>query len=155
VAGTYYIIARADDSAVVTENNESNNTAYLQVTVPSGPADLTSGSSIGPGYSAASGATITFSVGTRNRGGTAAAASTTRLYLSTDNAVDAGDVVLGNRSVPSLAPGASEFVPVTVTIPAGTAAGSYYIITRADADGIVPESDETNNQNPYPVTVTP
>jgi hypothetical protein len=32
-----------------------------------------------------------------------------------------------------------------VTIPAGTPAGTWYLIAKADADGAVPESFEINN----------
>jgi subtilase family serine protease len=36
-------------------------------------------------------------------------------------------------------------VTTALTIPAGTAAGSYYLIAKADGDTLVPETNETNN----------
>jgi len=34
---------------------------------------------------------------------------------------------------------------MSVIIPSGTSAGAYYLILRADADGVLSEADETNN----------
>jgi subtilase family serine protease len=41
-----------------------------------------------------------------------------------------------------------------VTIPCGTAPGTYYIVARADADGTVLESNETNNDRSVAITIT-
>lgn len=95
--------------------------------------------------SANPGASISVSQTTKNQGTAPAAGSTTAVYLSTNNVVDAGDTLLGSRSVWSLAAGASSAGFTTVTIPASTVAGAYYVIARADADGAVAESNETNN----------
>ena len=47
-----------------------------------------------------------------------------------------GDVLLdGSRAVPDLAAGASSAGSTSVTIPAGNAAGTFYLIAKADADG--------------------
>jgi hypothetical protein len=40
------------------------------------------------------------------------------------------------------------------TIPAGTAAGDYTIVIRADADGTVPEVNEGDNTAGKPLRVT-
>ena len=45
---------------------------------------------------------------TANQGGVAAPASTTRFYLSTNDTVDASDIVLGSRSIPAVAVGGTE-----------------------------------------------
>lgn len=42
----------------------------------------------------------------------------------------------------------------TGTIPAGTAAGDYTIVIRADADGTVPEVNEGDNAAGKPLKVT-
>ena len=75
-----------------------------------------------------------------------AAASATRLYLSVNAVLDDGDLELGaGRAVAALAPGASDSGTSLVTIPAGTAPGTYFAIAQADAGDSVPESRETNN----------
>jgi subtilase family serine protease len=48
-------------------------------------------------------------------------------------------------AIPILASGATSAGSTSVTIPAGTAPGAYYILARADATGAVAESSETNN----------
>ena len=84
---------------------------------------------------------------TSNQGGGAASASTTRFYLSSDALFDGGDVLLGSRPIPGLASGASSSGSTVLTIPAGTASGLYYLLARADADGVVQEGQEANNTN--------
>ena len=81
--------------------------------------------------------------------------STTRIYLSANTTFDAGDVLLGSRAVPELAPQASSTVTATLVIPAGTATGNFYLIARADADGLVVETSEANNTRWTPITVSP
>src|SRR4030095_3762874 len=76
-AGTYYLIARADLADAIPEINEANNTLAKTLTI--GP-DL-SVSKLSAPSSAAVGATITATDTTLNQG-SAAAASTTRFYLS-------------------------------------------------------------------------
>src|SRR5688572_2416690 len=139
--GTYYVLARADAGEVVSEISESNNTLYATMRV--GP-DLTIFAFSAPGTGGA-GATITLTDTTRNAGGGTAAASTTRFYLSSNTLLDASDVPLGSRAVPALAAGASHSLSTGVTIPEGTAAGSYYLIASADGDNGVEETMELNN----------
>jgi subtilase family serine protease len=59
--------------------------------------------------------------------------------------LDAADTPLGGRAVPALASGASSTGSVAVTIPASTVAGAYYVLAKADADGVVVETMESNN----------
>ncbi|MBI5575171.1 MAG: hypothetical protein HY896_02270 [Deltaproteobacteria bacterium] len=154
--GTYYIIARADADGAVTETNEGNNSASLAFTVAAaGTVDFTSGTNLPSTANVAAGSTVTFAVYTKNWGTGTAGPSVTRLYLSTDSTYGSGDVELGSVSVPSLGPGVYNATSKTVTIPAGTPSGAYYLISRADADGAVAESNETNNDRPHPFTVTP
>jgi subtilase family serine protease len=150
--GGYYLLARADSEGVVPEGQEANNVNYTTLTL--GP-DLFVFLSGVPG-SAAAGSTITIGDTTRNStGGGTAGASTTRFYLSANAAWDAGDTAIGSRAVPALAPGGSNLGSTSVTIPAGTPAGTWYLIARADADGDVPESFEINNTHYIAIQVTP
>jgi hypothetical protein len=81
-----------------------------------------------------------------NAGPVESGASRTRYYLSLDGVKGAGDALLtGSHSAPGLAAGASHTGTVTVTIPAGTALNTYYLLACADDQSAVVESDEFNN----------
>lgn len=115
------------------------------------PPDLVVSAMSAPAFAGA-GAPITITETTRNQGSGPAQASSTRYYLSLNNVVDAGDVLLGARAVGALAPGVSSPGSATVTIPAGTAAGTYYLFAKADGEEAVIEDRESNNL--YAVNIT-
>jgi len=116
--------------------------------------DLTVSALTVPSQSTA-GASISVNDTTANAARTSrAAASTTRFYLSNTSTLGSGAVTLGSRAVPSLTPGQTNSSSITVTIPAATAAGAYFVIAVADADGVVSESNETNNTTSQTITVT-
>ena len=157
-AGSYYIIAVADDGGAVPETNEANNTRAVPIRLS--PDLIVSSMTIVPttiSLSGAAGPQVNVTETTRNQGAGTAIATTTRYYLSTNPTFDApADVVLASRAVPLLATGASSVGPQTaVTIPPGTASGSYYILAVADADNTVAESNENNNVVAKPLTITP
>ena len=146
--GAYFLLACADDTGQVPETNETNNCRAAAATVQVTPAtaDLTITSLEDPPATAVSGASIRVTDITQNVGAVAAAATTTRYYLSLDAVRDVSDVLLvGTRAIPSLAPNAVSTVTVTVTIPSGTPAGTYFLLACADDLGAVSESNETNN----------
>ncbi len=147
--GSYFIVARADDAGVVTEATEANNTAARPIVV--GPDLIVS--ALSAPASAAAGSQITISDTTANPGGGAATASTTRLYLSLTPTLESGAVLLGARSVASIAAGGSRAGSTQVTIAAGTPAGSYFIVGVADGAAVVAETNETNNTANRPLTV--
>src|SRR5437667_8021 len=140
-AGNYYIIAKADANNVVPETNEANNLYYWYIQV--GP-DLVISTLSAPSTGGA-GRTFTITDTTKNQGAGAAGASTTGFYLSASTVLDASAVLLGSRAVPALAAGATSSGSTTVTIPAGTATGNYYIIAKADANNVVAETNKGNN----------
>ena len=59
--------------------------------------------------------------------------------------LDAGDPALQMRPVPALAAAATSTAATTVTLPATTASGTYYLIAQADAGAAVVEANDTNN----------
>jgi subtilase family serine protease len=140
--GTYYVLAKADVGGTNPESNENNN-VKMGSSIGIGP-DLVISSLTNPN-TAAPGSTISVSDTTKNQGGGAAGSSVTYFYLSANVLYDATDVFLGNRAVGPLAAGAVDTVTTTLTIPAETVAGTYYILAKADATGFVPETQENNN----------
>ena len=144
MAGTFYIIAKADGTGLITETIETNNTKVSAIIKIGG--DLTVSALTAPATVVA-GAAISVTDTTKNgTTGTAVGTSTTSFYLSTDTVLDGGDVSLGSRSVPALGVGAiSTATTPSLTIPLATPAGSYYIIAKADALDDNTESNETNN----------
>src|SRR5262249_51312974 len=133
------------------ETQEANNTstrsfqvgADLVVTALSAPPTA------GPGVS------IAVSDTTANQGGGAAPASTTAFYLSSNAVLDPADVPLASRAVPPLAAAATSPGSTSVTIPPGIAAGTYFIIARADDGNAVAESLEGNNLRTRSIQVGP
>lgn len=84
---------------------------------------------------------------TLNQGRLAAGPSVTRYWISTTSPVDPSTAtVLGERSVPALAPGEDSVVRnVSFTVPGTLPAGTYFLGACADADNLIVETDETNN----------
>ncbi|KAA0255992.1 hypothetical protein FBQ97_13370 [Acidobacteria bacterium ACD] len=70
--------------------------------------------------------------------------SVTRDYLSFDRRASSDDAVLGERAVPPLSPGETSAGAPSFPVP-DLDAGVYWILACADAPGLVPELDETNN----------
>ncbi len=149
--GTYYVIAKADADNVIAETNETNNTKYK--TIKTGP-DLIVSAVTAPATSGA-GKAISVTDTTKNSGGCPSGATTTKIYLSTNSSWDALDTLIGSRAVPALAAGATDTGSISVTIPAGTTSGTRYIIARADADNVVAELNETNNNKSKSIKIGP
>jgi subtilase family serine protease len=141
-AGSYYVFAKADWEDAVRESAETNNTRP-SATIRIGP-DLIVSTLTAPA-AAAPGGTISLSDTTKNDGLGTAEPSTTRFYLSTNFIIDAPDIMLGTRAVSLLMSGALSTATTSVTLPAGTATGTYYILALADAANTVGESLESNN----------
>ena len=141
VTGTYYVIADADAAKVVPESSETNNGAARAVRVG---GDLVISAFDAP---AAGGVGVPLTLGdtTRNTGASPIGASATNFYLSADSVLTAIDPLIGTRSVEALAAGQASAGTTPVTIPAGTAAGYYYLFARADGRNVVTETQEGNN----------
>jgi subtilase family serine protease len=149
-SGTYYVLAVADWTGAILESVESNNTRLSSSRV--GP-DLVVSTLTAPS-SAAAGTTVSVSDTTRNQGGETAAAAVTAYYLSANAVLDAADVLLTMRTVPSLVPGGSQSGSISLVIPGSTAGGTYYVIAKADGDNSVAESLENNNILPRIISIT-
>ena len=81
----------------------------------------------------------------RNQGTSAAAASTTRYWLSIDGVQKTTLLGGGGRNVPILNPGIDSAGSDLVTVPASARPRSYFLLACADDRNAIIEDDETNN----------
>lgn len=139
--GVHYLIAKADADDVLFENQEANNTSLRTVTV--GPDLLISTLTV-PAV-AAPGAAVVADFVVRNQGASPAGSSTLRFFWSANSALDASDTPLTHVDLAPIGAAASAPGQVTLTVPAGAATGTHYVIADADASKVVVESSETNN----------
>ena len=82
---------------------------------------------------------------TKNGGNAGAAASQTRLYLSLDAVKSSGDLLIGSRNVPVLAPTVLSSARTSVMIPSAAPPAQYHLLACADALSVVAETNEANN----------
>jgi hypothetical protein len=155
-AGNYFILFVADATGTVTEGNEANNLAYTTLgvlTVTTAPDLLITSATLTP-VEITSGQSVTASFIIVNQGDANAGTSNLKYYLSSDNQYNTGDTYLATEPVGALAVNANLSYSSLITIPAGTATGSYYLLFRADADNQVAESNENNNLAAVAISVT-
>jgi len=144
---TYYYVVSAKNT--LGESGDSNEASAI----PNIPPDLMIGTLTVPAYGAAGG-TISVSDTTTNQGGgPVSATTTTRFFLSSNTDLEASDTALAARVISPLGPGASSSGTTMLTLPTPLAAATYYIFAKADADGTVPESFETNNARWQPIQI--
>ena len=89
----------------------------------------------------------------KNQGTADGGSSTLKYYLSDNITYESGDMELGSASVGSLSMGTSNSQSKAVTVPKGTAAGTWYILYYADASAQVEETNESNNVAYFTITV--
>lgn len=78
-----------------------------------------------------------------NQGGTLAGLVTARVYFSTDEVIDDGDVALPALTVPaSMKARSSKVFGFNVTAPTTLPGGNYYLLAKVDADG---DANPSNN----------
>ena len=140
--GSYYIFEQLDAGNTVNEALENNNVGRSS-TVRIGP-DLTIATFTAQ-TPVIAGSSVTVNDTTSNTGGGPAATTVISFYLSNNITFDAGDQLLGSRTVPALAGGASHSAATTLPLPSTAAAGNYYIFAVADSGRHVVETTEDNN----------
>jgi subtilase family serine protease len=158
--GNYYIGIVVDRTKVVAESNENNNYVSSPITVTAGAigqADLriTTGNPTVNPSTVAPGGTVSLSGWTvKNEGTVASGAFFNGFYLSTNQIISSSDTYLDGNSNVSLPAGAQHNWGIaTLTIPAATLPGNYYIGIVVDRTKVVAESNENNNYVSSPITV--
>ncbi len=138
------------------------STFYIQLTVWSGDGqytlrtwtndtppmpDLTISNVVSPSVGQA-GQTIDVNYTVSNQWNSSSGAFESQFILSSDQVYNFGDVLISqSQSETDLAENSSRNMNSQVTIPSGTANGTYYWIVWADGYGNVSEKSETNNNN--------
>src|SRR5207247_1526249 len=134
----------------IPETSESNNTKTTTIKI--GP-DLIISSLSAP-TSAGTAVTITATKTTKNQeGGSTGVGSITKFYLSSNSTLDTLDVLLGSLTLPALASTATNSGSTSVTIPSGTAPGTWYLIATRHATNSIPETSESNNTKSRTITI--
>ena len=147
---TYYVLACADDVRAVTERDETNNCQVSATPIQVGRPDLKIAAVNSPSATAIRGTSIQVSATVRNPTSfNATATFRVQYYLSLDGLKNGGDRLLtGYRTVAGLAAGVSSPATTSVTIPASTPTGDYFLLVCADDTFLVMETNETNNCRP-------
>ena len=143
--GTYYYGACVD--TVTWESDTTNNcSSSVQVTVsaaPPGPDLDPYAVSVLSGIGGTPpGGRLNISIGVRNEGDEASAATTVRFYQSTDATITTSDTEVGTNTLGELSAGASTSIG-SGPVSASSSAGTFYY--GACVDSVTGESDTTNN----------
>ena len=150
--GTYYVLFVADPANAVAEVNEANNVRSLALVIVAPTIDLTNNSVYLAPTAAPAGGSTQASSYLYNQGNALASPATLGYYLSTNQTLDASDVLLTSNSGTVYGGGtASRYA--SLTIPVGTALGSYYVLFVADHLNQVAETNEANNVTAAPLQV--
>jgi subtilisin family serine protease/subtilase family serine protease len=144
----YFYVISAENT--LGESGDSNEATA----VPMIPPDLAIPVFTTPALGGA-GVPVAVSITTSNAGPGAAPASVTRIHLSVNSTLEAGDTPLVDIAVPDLTPGAVHAQSLSVPIPADTVAGRYYLIAAADAESALFESQESNNRQSRSIQIGP
>lgn len=141
--GRYYVVARVDPAAVLTEIDEANNTRASGSTVINASDFSVSALTFTPAVVSAGG-TATVTATLRSLGLTYPGRLPYAVHLSRDSTLDAGDVLLTTSSV-ALGAATTLARVIRVQIPAGTLPGPYRLLATVDPQDVIPELLETNN----------
>jgi hypothetical protein len=84
-----------------------------------------------------------------------AARSVTGFFLSRDDTWNEGDMLLGGRRIPELAPGRTHSDASALKLPDRIEPGTYYVLAVADFQRLIEERYENNNVRAVKITVQP
>jgi hypothetical protein len=158
-AGTYFLLACADDANSAAEGSEINNCLASSTTVTVKVPDLTETAVSNPPATAPLNGSFAVTDTVLNQGNGDAGSFTNRYYLSTNTSKGSGDPLLsGSRAVAGLAAQISSTGTVSVTVPATVATGvAYFLLACADDLAEIVEGSNSNNcrASATKVTITP
>ncbi|MFO0443142.1 MAG: CARDB domain-containing protein, partial [Betaproteobacteria bacterium] len=141
--GQWRLEVTTDRTGRVSESDETDNLATRTLTVAAPELQLQGLQTTG---TLRGGEGVTLRWSTRNAGNAEASNVLERVYLSADDAVGGGDLLLGERSIASLAAGAEAAGELAFTLPADLQ-GSWRLIVVTDATGANAESAAGEGDN--------
>jgi subtilase family serine protease len=148
--GKNYLHLFVDRANVLGEKNTADNYARAQIQIAGNLPDLeVTAYELSDTLMTSQDYVLNFTVG--NTGEWDAAMSQTRIYLSSDNKYDSGDLLLASVQTDALAEEASVAQRATINI-ADKYAGNRYLLIWPNANGKIVELNE-NNVKSVPVTV--
>jgi hypothetical protein len=156
--GDYYIGILVDCLGQICETDESNNALSVHMLVALPDLTIEPGWGLLEGYSSVvPGGSVSVSpIRLSNLSGAGAGLFEWGIYLSTDLEVTGEDVCLSTSQTAGLPGWQTTGWPVpSLQIPPETAPGTYYLIGFVDCRDASLESDEGNNQQALPITVSP
>jgi hypothetical protein len=103
--------------------------------------------------SPARGANITVTLRIENEGDALLAATSGRIYLSSNDTISTGDTQIATFSTASLSASAGRTVTVSATIPTAQATGRWFLGAQLDSGAVATEYSEANNTNPPALTL--
>ncbi len=139
--------AKVPTPASITDCTAWDTTAEAVHATWEGGPDLTVPLFVPPMLISSPGNTFYITEKTRNTGNLPAGPSVTRYYIATSKPLDPSTaIVVGQRSIPALAPGEESGVTeAPFIVPASLPAGTCYLDACADADNQIVETNEANN----------
>ena len=158
-AGTWYILIIADANNTVPEgsNGEANNVVAvpIQVLSCSGVPDLVISYNSHTPTTVTPGTHINLNFTAENIGTDVAASNYIGIYISSDNNFNpANDTYIDNWFQNSLDPGEVDIDGLNFEIPNCSICGSFYIFFVIDYQDIINESNNDNNDDFFPITIS-
>jgi len=153
-SGSWFALIMADANAEIDETNETNNIAFVSIVIQGETPDLQiirislSPLVIAPRTNVRV-TSIVF-----NGGNATASPVKISFFLSKDETLDNSDPKLFDESTRLLGAKGTIQLSSGFIMQANLSPGQYFLIGVVDKDGMVEESDETNNQLIKPVIVT-
>lgn len=149
LSGTYHILFVGDATNVISESDETNNTACAEITVTDSIAEdiVLSDAIITGATSVNEGETVSVEV-TQSYVGPSTTLPKIYLhyYLSQDCTLDDTDVLLDDQHYSTInSTDPSDEESLILNIPHGTNLGKYYILIIGDATDMIHETNEDNN----------
>ncbi|MBD2198954.1 MULTISPECIES: S8 family serine peptidase [Calothrix] len=150
--GSYYLILQADGNGDLPESNENNNIFTQAINITQTQVDLIVQKPVAPSVvTVADKFTISYQI--KNQGVDKSLPTVTMFYLSQDKTLSQNDLYLGDTDVGSLVAGTYATKTSSLRIGKNIAAGSYYLLYKADGYNSVIETNESNNIVARSVTV--
>ena len=153
--GTWHLLVNVDAQNTVAERDESNNVASESFQLLAAPKGDLSWLTLTADAAVQAGAELTINHRADNKADGDIGASRTAFYLSKDIALDGGDLALGSVVEPAIkAKQQGEAKTSKLSVPAGVAAGDWFVLGRLDVGNELAETDEANNVSNSAIKVT-